>query len=61
VRQALLEELKRRAGLTDEQARRASEVFEEMLRERGAGSAGSRSEEHPGLFAGSVPLFEERV
>lgn len=57
MRQALLEELKRRAGLTDEQARRASEVFEEMLREGGAGPG---SEEHPGLFAGSVPLFEER-
>ncbi|MEW6637638.1 MAG: hypothetical protein AB1425_12600 [Actinomycetota bacterium] len=57
MREELVEALKRRAGLTEEQARRAVEVFEEFLRRRREERGG---EGFHGLFGGSEDFFEER-
>lgn len=56
-RETLIRRLKDRAGLTDEQARRAAEVFEDFLAEQ---SARQEKPEGPeaGLFSGSYRLFE---
>jgi nucleoid DNA-binding protein len=55
VREDLAEALKKEAGLTDEQARRAVEVFEDFMKER----SGER-EPSGGLFAGAASLFEDK-
>lgn len=63
MREVLLQELKTRAGLSEEQARRAVEVFEEFLRDRAAAewpeSADKR--DFQSLFSGSLKFFEDRA
>lgn len=53
-RETLIRRLKDRAGLTDEQARRAAEVFEDFLAEQTA----RQEKPEAGLFSGSYRLFE---
>ncbi|MBA2443550.1 MAG: hypothetical protein H0V53_14310 [Rubrobacter sp.] len=58
----LIEALKLRAGLDEEQAVKAAEVFEELVRER-AGAAQeeeARKSEYRGLFTGTAGLFRDR-
>ncbi len=55
-RRDLERELRERARLDEEQARRAVEVFEEFLRRRAEEPGG---EEFRGLFTGSLRLFED--
>lgn len=55
MRENLVEALKREAGLTDEQARRAVEVFEGFVESRDEGS-----EPSGGLFSGAKGLFEDK-
>jgi hypothetical protein len=57
VREELVRELISDAGLTEEQARRAIEVFEAFLKERDLIEG---KEEFRGLFASSVEFFEDR-
>ena len=62
MRQALIQELKVRAGLTDEQARRAVEVFEAFLRDRAAAERldPADRDDLQSFFSGSLGFFEER-
>ncbi len=62
MRQALMQELKVRAGLTDEQARRAVEVFEAFLRDRAAAEwlDSADRDDLQSLFSGSLRFFEDR-
>jgi hypothetical protein len=55
VRRELIDELKVRVGLNDEQARRAVEVFEGFLRERA-----EDQKQFQGLFTGAIRPFEDR-
>ncbi|BBL78679.1 hypothetical protein RxyAA322_05330 [Rubrobacter xylanophilus] len=55
-RRDLEKELRERAGLDEEQARHAVQIFEEFLRRRAEESGG---EEFRGLFTGSLRLFED--
>ncbi len=61
MREDLIQELKRQAGLNEEQARRSVEVFERFLAERAP--AGREvtpgSDQFWGLFTGSRQLFED--
>jgi hypothetical protein len=62
VHQALVQELKLRAGLTEEQARRAVEVFEAFLRDRAAEERLNSADRNDfrSLFSGSLRFFEDR-
>ncbi|CAN5549357.1 MAG: hypothetical protein M3494_14480 [Actinomycetota bacterium] len=53
MREDLAEALKREAGLTDEEARRAVEVFEDFMKGRGEGTGGD-------IFSGEPSLFEDK-
>lgn len=57
-----MQELKQRAGLTDEQARRATEVFEAFLRGRAADEwlDSADRNDFQSLFSGSLKFFEDR-
>ena len=59
----LVEELQKRAGLSEDQARRSVAVFESFFRERAVEEAGTSVEDednNPNLFSGSMRLFGER-
>ncbi len=62
MRQALVQELKLRAGLTEEQAQRAVEVFEAFLRDRAAEEWLNSADRNDfqSLFSGSLRFFEDR-
>jgi hypothetical protein len=62
VRQALIQDLKTRASLTDEQAQRAVEVFESFLRDRAAAEwlESADRNDFQSLFSGSLKFFEDR-
>lgn len=55
MRQELINELKERADLTEEQARRAVEVFEDFLKQKAEDQGGFR-----GLFTGATGFFRDR-
>lgn len=62
----LVEELQKRAGLSEDQARRSVAVFESFFRERASEEhvalteAVAEDENNPNLFSGSMKLFGER-
>lgn len=59
----LVEELQKRAGLSEDQARRSVAVFESFFRERAAevpGASAAEEDINPNLFSGSMRLFGER-
>ncbi len=58
----LIEALKLRAGLDEEQATRAAEVFEAFVRERAdaAQKEEARKGEYRGLFTGTAGIFRKR-
>lgn len=58
--EALIQELKDNAGLSDEQARKSVEIFERYIKQGPESSSGGTGEEFHGLFSGSERLFEER-
>lgn len=62
MRQALIQDLKIRASLTEEQAHRAVEVFESFLRDRAAEEELDPTEREgfQSLFSGSLRFFEDR-
>ncbi|MGB3682036.1 MAG: hypothetical protein WA990_06065 [Rubrobacteraceae bacterium] len=62
MQQALIQDLKTKAGLTDEQARRAVEVFEVFLRDRAADEwlESADRNDFQSLFSGSLRFFEDR-
>ncbi|MDQ4105996.1 MAG: hypothetical protein M3157_02325 [Actinomycetota bacterium] len=62
MRQSLIQDLKTRAGLTEEQAQRAVEVFEGFLRDRAAAQEldPADREDFQSLFSGSLRFFEDR-
>lgn len=55
MREDLVEALKQEAGLTDEQARRSVEVFEDFIKK-----SGEQREPSGGLFSGAKSLFEDK-
>lgn len=62
MRQELIQELKLRAGLTEEQAHHATEVFEAFLRDRAAAEWLDTADRNDfqSLFSGSLKFFEDR-
>jgi hypothetical protein len=62
MREALVEDLKTRGGLTDDQAQRAIEVFESFLRDRAAAEwlDSADRNDFQSLFSGSLKFFEDR-
>lgn len=62
MRQTLVQELKLHASLTEEQARRAVEVFEAFLRDRAAEEWLNSADRNDfqSLFSGSLRFFEDR-
>ena len=62
MHQELVKELKLQAGLTEEQARRATEVFEAFLRDRAASEWLDTADRNDfqSLFSGSLKFFEDR-
>ena len=62
MQQALIEDLKTKAGLTEEQARQAVEVFEAFLRDRAAAEwlESANRDDFQSLFSGSLRFFEDR-
>ena len=63
MHEELVEELQKRAGLSEDQARRSVAVLESFLMERSVKEAGAAAEDednNPNLFSGSMKLFGER-
>lgn len=58
MNEELIRELREKAGLTDEQARKALAVLQGHMNERS--DHGEIHGEFRGLFTGSVELFEEK-
>lgn len=58
----MVKELRKRAGLSEEQARRSVAVLESFFRERASEESGAVAEDenNPNLFSGSMRLFGER-
>ena len=56
----LVEELQKRAGLSEDQARRSVAVLESFFRERATEEVTVAEDNNPNLFSGSMRLFGER-